>query len=226
VDASRRNDVRILIVDASADVRALLRRQLPDLDETRFAFDEAGSGHEAVEKLERLSFDCVLVDCSLEGGGVEWVARLRQAAPAVPIVALSAEGSEELAVACWKRGAHDYLNKGRLAETALRDAVLAAIEKSLQLQILEGQKQKLLRRRTPAGADATGRFHGSRNQPTPDRTHRILPTAPPRSQLPPPVCCQSSITLFDRPIRFTACFNRSGFLLPKSCQRRRRDRAR
>jgi len=144
VDASRRNDVRILIVDASADVRALLRRQLPDLDETRFAFDEAGSGHEAVEKLERLSFDCVLVDCSLEGGGVEWVARLRQAAPAVPIVALSAEGSEELAVACWKRGAHDYLNKGRLAETALRDAVLAAIEKSLQLQILEGQKQKLL----------------------------------------------------------------------------------
>jgi two-component system cell cycle response regulator len=53
-------------------------------------------------------------------------------------------GGEELAVESLKCGAHDYLNKARLSGTILRDAVLAAVDKAEQAQLLEIQKQKLL----------------------------------------------------------------------------------
>ena len=143
--ATTRNDeLRILIVDAQADDRALLCQQLPGLPERPFVFEEACSGEEAVEKLERSTFQCILLDCALPGGGVGWVRRLQENVPPVPIIALSRFGGEELAVESLKCGAHDYLNKARLSGTTLRDAVLAAVDKAKQTQILETQKQKLL----------------------------------------------------------------------------------
>jgi len=145
VDKTRNAELRILIVDAQGDDRALLRQQLPDSPEFEIVFEEASSGEEAVEKLERSGFQCVLLDCALPGGGgVGWVRRLQQSAPAVPIIVLSRLGGEELAVESLKCGARDYLNKARLAGTILRDAVLAAVDKAEQAQILETQKQKLL----------------------------------------------------------------------------------
>ena len=137
--------LKILIVDAQADDRALLRQQLPGLPELEFSFEEACSGEEALEKVEQSGFKCILLDCALPGGaGVGWVRRLQQSAPLVPVIALSRHGGEDLAVEMLKAGAHDYLNKNRLDGTILRDAVLAAVEKAEQLQILEVQKQKLL----------------------------------------------------------------------------------
>jgi len=144
VDTTRSDELRILIVDAQVDDWALLRQQLPDSPELAFVFEEACSGEEAVEKLRRSGFQCVLLDCALPGGGVGWVRRLQESAPLVPIIALSRLGGEDLAVASLKCGAYDYLNKARLAGTILRDAALAAVDKAGQLQILEAQKQKLL----------------------------------------------------------------------------------
>jgi DNA-binding response OmpR family regulator len=108
-------------------------------------FEEACCGEEAVEKLDRAAFQCILLDCALPGGGgVEWVRRVQEKAPGVPIIVLSRIGGEELAVESLKCGAHDYLNKVRLSGTILRDAVLAAVDKAEQAQLLEIQKQKLL----------------------------------------------------------------------------------
>jgi hypothetical protein len=53
VDTTRNNELRILIADALPEDRLLLRQQLPDLPELKFVFEEACSGGEAVEKLER-----------------------------------------------------------------------------------------------------------------------------------------------------------------------------
>ena len=145
MDKTRNAELRILIVDAQADDRALLRQQLQASPEFEIVFEEACRGEEAVEKLERSGFQCILLDCALPGGGgVGWVRRLQQSAPGVPIIVLSRLGGEELAVESLKCGAHDYLNKARLAGTILRDAVLAAVDKAEQSQILETQKQRLL----------------------------------------------------------------------------------
>ena len=145
METTRNDELWILIVDAQADDRALLRQQLPGLPERTFVFEEACSGEKAVEKLERSAFQCILLDCALPGGGgVGWVRRLQESASLVPIIALSRLGGEELAVESLKCGAHDYLNKARLSGTMLRDAVLAAVDKAEQAQILETQKQKLL----------------------------------------------------------------------------------
>jgi two-component system, cell cycle response regulator len=144
VDTTRNDELRILIVDAQADARAWLRQQLAGSPELRFVFEEAASGEEALAKLEQPGVQCVLLEGALEGGGVAWVGRLRQQAPLVPIIVLASQGGEELAVASLKSGAQDYINKGRLEGTTLRDAVLAAVDRAQQAQILEAQKQKLL----------------------------------------------------------------------------------
>lgn len=145
MDTTHNDKLRILIVDAKADDRALLRQHLPGSTELESVFEEACNGDEAVEKLERSGFQCILLDFDLPGGaGVEWVRRLQQSSPLVPIIAVSSQGGEELAVESLKAGAHDYLNKARLAGSMLRDAVLAAVDKAEQAQILEAQKQKLL----------------------------------------------------------------------------------
>ena len=145
VDTTRNNELRILIADALPEDRLLLRQQLPDLPELKFVFEEACSGEEAVEKLERSAFQCILLDCALPGDrGVGGVRCLQKSAPLVPIISLSRVGGEELAVESLKQGAHDFLNKARLSGTILRDAVLTAVDKADQAQILETQKQKLL----------------------------------------------------------------------------------
>lgn len=145
MDTTRNDELRILIVDAQGGDRALLCEQLLGFPERTFVFEEACSGEEALEKLERSAFQCILLDCALPGGGgVGWVRRFQESAPLVPVIVLSRLGGEELAVESLKSGAHDYLNKSRLSGTILRDAVLAAVDKAEQAQSFETQKQKLL----------------------------------------------------------------------------------
>lgn len=92
MDTTRGDELRILIVDAQVDDWALLRQQLPDSSEVAFVFEEAHSGEEAVEKLRRSGFQCLLLDCALAGGGVGWVTRLQQSVPVVPIISFIAPG--------------------------------------------------------------------------------------------------------------------------------------
>ena len=71
METTRNDELWILIVDAQADDRALLRQQLPGLPERTFVFEEACSGEEAVEKLGRSAFQCILLT-ALCLGAAEW----------------------------------------------------------------------------------------------------------------------------------------------------------
>jgi CheY-like chemotaxis protein len=70
VDATQVAVLKILIVDAQADDRVWLRQQLPGSPKLRFSFEEACSGEEALEKVQGVGFQCILLDCALPGGTV------------------------------------------------------------------------------------------------------------------------------------------------------------
>lgn len=91
---------------------------------------EAENGLKALEVLEQGDVDVVLTDMQMpEMDGLELTKRVSETYPHVPVVLMTAHGSEEVAVAALRAGASNYVPKERLRRDlgeALR-AVLTAV---------------------------------------------------------------------------------------------------
>ena len=86
----------------------------------------ARNGREAVALAEEVAPDAVVLDIEMPVlDGVEATRRLREAAPDLPIVAVSGHDYEERVLEIRKAGADDYVRKARLAEELPR--ALAAL---------------------------------------------------------------------------------------------------
>lgn len=86
----------------------------------------ARNGREAVALAEEVAPDAVVVDIEMPVlDGVEATKRLREAAPDLPIVAVSGHDYEERVLEIRQAGADDYVRKARLADELPR--VLAAL---------------------------------------------------------------------------------------------------
>lgn len=72
----------------------------------------AGSGEAGLEQLQACRPALVLVDYNLPGiDGIEFLKRLRDVAPRVPVVMITGAGSEEVAIEALRGGVADYLKK-------------------------------------------------------------------------------------------------------------------
>jgi DNA-binding response OmpR family regulator len=101
--------VRILIVE---DERSLREALVELLTKRGFVVETAADGLTAAERGAASEIDLVLLDLSLPRlDGVEVCRRLRMARPALPILILTARGSEEERVKGLSAGADDYLTK-------------------------------------------------------------------------------------------------------------------
>jgi len=84
------------------------------LELDRMGYDVAvcGDGKEAVERLQRQSFDCLLLDLDMPGlNGIEVMARAEEICPDTDAIVLTGKSSLETAVAALRHGAFDYLTK-------------------------------------------------------------------------------------------------------------------
>jgi len=114
----------LLIVDDEKTTREGLRAALEDRYDVYLA-DDAGS---AMELLERESFDVLLTDFRLPNeDGMRLISRAKTL-PKPPIcILMTAYGSEELAVEAMKKGADDYIAKGRLQIDELEMRIARAL---------------------------------------------------------------------------------------------------
>jgi two-component system response regulator AtoC len=126
----------LLIVDDEKTQREGLRAALEDNYEVYLA-DSAGS---AMQLLEQEHFDVLLTDFRLPSeDGMQLIARAKSL-PKPPIcILMTAYGSEELAVDAIKRGADDYVSKGKLQI----DELEFRIKKALRQQKLETENESL-----------------------------------------------------------------------------------
>lgn len=111
----------VLIVDDDVRVRSFLRTALED----NAGVVEAGTGEEALEILETPSstLDLMLLDYVLPTlSGLEILQVTRRRWPWIPVIILTAFGSEEVAVQALRAGANDYLRKPVQLDT-LRESV-------------------------------------------------------------------------------------------------------
>ena len=147
--------LRILLVEDNAADARLVRELLKDVA----ALPGTGLGpeppmlthvvrlQEAITSLEASAFDIALLDLSLpDAEGLQAVLRLHAAAPAVPIVVMSARDDEALALAGLQAGAQDYLVKGRVERDALTRTLRYAIARKW-----DEQRARALIEKSPIG---------------------------------------------------------------------------
>jgi len=115
----------LLIVDDEKTQREGLRAALEDRYDVYLAED----ARTATELLEREHFDVLLTDFRLPGeDGMKLIARAKSLSKPPVCVLMTAYGSEEVAVEAMKRGADDYIAKGRMQIDELEMRIARALK--------------------------------------------------------------------------------------------------
>jgi DNA-binding NarL/FixJ family response regulator len=119
---------RTLVVDDSAAVR----RSLALLVATQQPLKVVGTaenGREAIDKVEELTPDLVLMDLQMpEINGLDATAKIRRHHPAVRVIVVTLHDNHHLRSACQRAGAHGFVSKTSGAQEILGEIqrVLAA----------------------------------------------------------------------------------------------------
>lgn len=122
-----RESLRILVVDDDEVDRMTIQRHL-DKTELRVDISEAGSARDAHRYLNNEEFSCVFLDYYLpDKDGIDLVKQLRLEGFSVPIIVLTGQGDEQVAVDLMKAGASDYLAKSRLSPDSLNRLIRNAL---------------------------------------------------------------------------------------------------
>jgi two-component system, NarL family, invasion response regulator UvrY len=119
--------IKILIADDHPLIREGLLRILKSAPEMTVVA-QASSADEAMEHVQKLEIDIVLLDISLPGrSGLEILGEIRTLFPKLPVLVISMYPEERYAVQALKKGASGYLTKEGAA-----DQLIQAIRKVLQ----------------------------------------------------------------------------------------------
>lgn len=119
---------KILVVDDSAVDRAIVGGLLEQRDDYHVVYAEDGT--DALIKMEQSQPDVVVTDLNMpKKDGLELVRAMRVHFGSVPVILITAQGSEELAVQALEHGAASYVPKVLLNEKLIVtiDDVLAVV---------------------------------------------------------------------------------------------------
>ncbi|MEI4485264.1 response regulator transcription factor [Frigidibacter sp. MR17.14] len=101
---------KLLLVDDDEDLREALSEQLVATED--FDVFEAGSGHDAIEKVKGSIFDLVILDVGLpDTDGRELCRRMRKQGVKCPILMLTGHDTDADTILGLDAGANDYITK-------------------------------------------------------------------------------------------------------------------
>ena len=143
----REQPVRILVVDDDEVDRIAVRRSLRSA-EFPCTVGDAASLRDAEAALRGGAPDCLVLDYMLpDGNGLDLVRRIRGSGLRVPIIMLTGQGDEAIAVELMKAGATDYLPKEGLTPERLQHSIRNALRLSRaeqQVDVVERERARLL----------------------------------------------------------------------------------
>jgi len=124
--------LRVLLVEDNPAGVFLLREMINEEPRALFHVTaEAGDLAAAIACMTAGDADVVLLDLSLpDSRGVDTFTAVHKSAPDLPIIILSGEDDEDLALQTVQLGAHEYLIKGRIDSRLLHRSLRYAIERA------------------------------------------------------------------------------------------------
>src|SRR5512135_1534955 len=128
---------RILVVD---DEKAMVLALKGLLSKEGYQVETAGSGEEALHKIETGNFHLVITDLSMQGvSGMQVLERGRAIDPDLAVIMITAYGSEKIAVQAMKLGAADYLPK-----PFDNDELRVVVQRVMETALLRRDHRRLL----------------------------------------------------------------------------------
>ncbi|NEU80648.1 PAS domain-containing protein, partial [Nostoc sp. UIC 10630] len=121
----------LLIVDDSPEDRELYRRYLLRDREYSYTFLEGTLGQQGLELFQQHQPDAILLDYRLPDiDGLEFLAKLQTSTQqqCLPVIVVTGQGNEAIAVQAMKAGAQDYIVKEQITAQGLQIAINGAIE--------------------------------------------------------------------------------------------------
>ena len=127
---------RVLVVDDDASLRYTLEAVLSDAG---LLVEVAQGGAAGIAAFEARGADVVLTDLAMpDVDGMQLLERLRALDPGVPVLMLTAHGSERVAVAAMKAGAYDYIPK-----PFDPDELTLAVKRGIEMRTLRLENARL-----------------------------------------------------------------------------------
>ncbi len=127
---------KILVVDDEASQRELLEMVLV---EEGYTVETAGSGEEAVEKVQENFYNIVIMDLKMAGiGGLEALKHIKEISQAIQVLIVTAYASVDSAVDAMRSGALNYLTK-----PVDLDELKILVEKTMEVSDLAVENESL-----------------------------------------------------------------------------------
>jgi DNA-binding NtrC family response regulator len=129
----------ILVVD---DERNILTSVSRALSLEGYEVEVAGSAEVALDKLDKQTFEAILLDVQLPGiDGLTMLDELRKREIATPVIMMSGHATIEVAMEATRRGADDFIEK-----PIGSDRLVLSVKRSLELRELQDENRELRRR--------------------------------------------------------------------------------
>lgn len=108
-----------------------------------FSLQRVSTLEECVERLNSADVDLVLLDLSLpDSSGVETFTRVRTHAPKLPVIVLSGQEDDEVAIQTMRAGAQDHLAKGQIDAGLLARAMRYSVERKRAEEAIRRAKEE------------------------------------------------------------------------------------
>ncbi len=144
--------IKVLLVEDSPSDALIVEDELTHAEGGQFCVVHFDQLDAALERLREQHFDVVLLDLNLpDSQGFDTFLRLHSEASETPIVVLSGQDDETLALKAVQAGAQDYLVKGRMGDEVLQRSIRYAIERRRAERTLaeSEERYRLLIERSP-----------------------------------------------------------------------------
>jgi serine phosphatase RsbU (regulator of sigma subunit) len=136
--------IRVLLIEDNDDDAVLVRETLRDTGERQFDLETAPRLSDGLTFLDQQRFDVVLLDLSLpDSFGIETFDEVRSHSREIPIVVLSGNANDSVAMESLRRGAQDYLVKGVADGELLGRTLRYAMTRHHLMSELEANEHRL-----------------------------------------------------------------------------------
>lgn len=138
-------NITLLIIDDNSTDRVNCIRLLQKSSQLACEIIEAENASMALAALDKTNIDCVLLDYKLpDQDGIEVLKVIKDKfGELIPVIMLTGQGSESIAVSAMKEGAADYLVKDTIDSQIIIKTVVNAIKTAQLKQTIQEQKERL-----------------------------------------------------------------------------------